>query len=798
MSIAKALSLLAGCLLFVSAAALADWPCRTDSLIAVVTEAGNQWNVRLASDGAQGAVLIWQDRRVGTTDKLYVQRLDAKGNTLWTPGGVALAATAGYQYYPQIAGDGSGGAYAVWQDNRYGVDYDIFLQKISHDGLPEWADNGVLVCNAAGNQYNPQLLRDSFGDLIVVWQDHRKGNFDIYAQKYNALGQPLWAPNGQAICSAPGDQVEPKLVPDGLGGALIAWTDYRSGGGFSDIYMQHVLTGGQAGWSANGVPVCAAENSQVNVQLVTDGAGGGIAVWQDRRSGTFDNIYAQAVNAQGQPRWAVDGVALAPSSGVQFYPQATEDGLGGAVVVWQDNRRGSDYDIYAQAVNAAGATLWNAAGKPVCVALGHQYNPEIIRTGSTVITTWQDRRAGNFDICAQSISLAGDILWQTDGAMVAVAPEDQFLPQLVSDGLQGAVVAFADYHLGTGSTDIFAHRIGANGKPAGGCYRTFTQDSLTQKAVRIRRSSHELRKPTVGNVRDEIFNAGAFSQGLVVGIERPDSAKRYGWLYYTKSYYTRKALPQNGMARGFDRIFDRTFVGALKNPNHYRYNNALSAEVMTLKMNIAASDVQVTEQNFGDLLYKDTTAAGKVLNNRTLRQVASRLDTMLTYWKRYPNTDWEYLNLQLRRINHSFEGPVDTISTTPLRLTAVRPLFNVPFLAPNPNPPVAAPVFTRQPDENIIPEQFTLEQNYPNPFNPVTTIEFTLPEQSVVTMKIFNVLGQQVAVLLDQTAMDDGHQVVDFDASRLSTGVYFYQVTAEPVSNSTGPQTIVKKMMLVK
>jgi hypothetical protein len=797
MSIAKTLCVISGCLLLACAVALADWPCRTDSLLPIVTASGNQWNVRMTSDGAQGAVLVWQDRRLGTTDKLYVQRIDARGASVWASDGIPLASTAGFQYYPQIASDGAGGAFVTWQDNRYGADYDIFVQKISGDGLTEWAQDGILVCNASGNQYNPQIIHDSFGDIIIVWQDRRKGNFDILAQKYNAFGEPLWKPNGQTVCTLAGDQIEPKIVTDGQGGAIIAWTDYRSGSS-SDIYVQHILTDGLLAWGTSGAALCTADNSQLNVQLVADGAGGAIAAWQDRRSGTFDNIYAQAVNADGQKLWADNGVALAPSTGVQYYPQAVDDGSGGMVVVWQDNRRGSDYDIYGQAIGRAGTPLWRPEGTPICVATGHQYNPQLVRQGSTVVASWQDRRSGDFDIYAQGLSLAGDVLWTVDGEQLARAPYDQFFPQMASDGLQGAIVAFADYHLGTGTTDIFAHRIGANGKPAGGCFRSFTQDSLSQKSVRIRRSARELRKPTFGNVRDEIFAGGAFSQGLVVGVERPDSAKRYGWLYYTKSYYARKALPQNGQARGFDRIFDRVFLGALKNANHYRYNNALSAEVLTLKLNIAASDLRITEPSFGNLLYKDTSAAGKSLNNKTLRQLVSRLDTMLTYYKRFPGTDWEYLNTQVRRINHAFEAPLDTISTSPLRLTPVRPLFAVPFLAPNPDPPPPVPMFIPQPEENFLPESFTLLQNYPNPFNPVTTIEFVLPEASVVTLKIYNMLGQQVAVLFDQVTMEDGDQAVDFDASRLSSGVYFYQVTASPLSNATAPQTMVKKMVLLK
>jgi hypothetical protein len=91
---------------------------------------------------------------------------------------------------------------------------------------------------------------------------------------------------------------------------------------------------------------------------------------------------------------------------------------------------------------------------------------------------------------------------------------------------------------------------------------------------------------------------------------------------------------------------------------------------------------------------------------------------------------------------------------------------------------------------NEVPDGFSLSQNYPNPFNPTTTIQFSIPKQSNVELKVFNVLGQEVATLVAQT-MAPGRYTVDFDASKLASGAYVYRLKA-------GNFLSVNKMILMK
>jgi hypothetical protein len=789
------LNILAG-LLFIGTS-LADWPCRTDSSVPIVTASGGQWNLHVSSDAKNGAFYVWQDRRTGG-DKLYIQRTTPSGIPVWSTGGLPLTSTSGYQYYPQILSDGKGGAFIVWQDNRSGSDYDIYVQKIDGNGVSNWTPNGVAVCNAIGHQYNPQLVTDGLGGVIVTWQDRRKGQFDILAQRVDSSGQTLWAMNGQLVCNDSTSQINPKITSDHRGGAFIAWEDFRLGSGSSDVYCQRILSTGQNAWVANGLPLCTSQNTQWNLQLIPDTIGGAIVAWQDRRNNTYDNIYAQRIDPYGNIKWQVNGLAIAPVAGNQYYPQLVSDWLGGGVVVWQDNRLGVDYDIYAQRITREGLIQWGAAGIPICNAIGHQYNPQIIYQNSYFITTWQDKRGADFDIYAQRFNQQGQILWATNGNPVVTSPMDQFIPQLSIDSMNGAIIGWADYHLNSGSTDIFSHRIGANGLPAGGCYRTFIQDSLSARSKRyiINSSKKVLSLPNAGNIRDSVFKRGVFPYGLYVGISRPDSAKKYGWIRYTKSYFLKRALPQQGAARPFDWVVDKLFVGEKKNYSSMRYNNRVLGELITLKLNIGASDVGLIQEGLGDIVFQDSVQ-NNPLNNHKLRNIGSLVDSMLTMWQSYKQVNYNLVATSLERINRAFHGEFDTVSASPLRMKSVKALFSVPFLRPSVEPPPPMPTFHAIGDEGEIPESFKLLQNYPNPFNPYTTIEFSVPEQSFVSLTIYNILGQQVASLMDRTLLDEEQYSLDFDAANLSSGVYFYRLIAEPLSGAD-VRHLVKKMVVLK
>jgi len=93
-------------------------------------------------------------------------------------------------------------------------------------------------------------------------------------------------------------------------------------------------------------------------------------------------------------------------------------------------------------------------------------------------------------------------------------------------------------------------------------------------------------------------------------------------------------------------------------------------------------------------------------------------------------------------------------------------------------------------NSNAVPSVFSLSQNYPNPFNPTTTIKYSITKSGLVTLKVFNLLGQEVATLVDK-AQNAGEHVVDFDASELASGIYIYRI-------QVGNSSLSKKMILLR
>jgi hypothetical protein len=239
-----------------------------------------------------------------------------------------------------------------------------------------------------------------------------------------ASAQQMWAPTGVPMClnGCPGDI--PQVVTDGAGGAFVAWRDVRNS---DDVFLQHVTGVGviAPGWSPDGLPIIVDPSVQEFSGLAPDGSGGALVAWEDWRSltPTGEDPGVQRVLANGSlaPGWPVDG-ALVRAPGFQDYPRIAPDGKGGAYLIWQDERSG--YDVYAQHLTAGGlvASSWPAGGLAISALPGAQGDPSVMPDDSGgAVFEWSDGRPDAPGDYAVRINADGTLAagWPTGGVMLA-------------------------------------------------------------------------------------------------------------------------------------------------------------------------------------------------------------------------------------------------------------------------------------------------------------------------------------------------------------------------------------------
>ncbi len=335
----------------------------------------------------------------------------------------------------------------------------------------------------------------------------------------------------------------------------------------------------------------------------------------------------------------------------------------------------------------------------------------------------------------------------------------------------------------------------------------------------------------VNALYETFYNTRYGVDGMVIGKnwKTPvDSSKYYGWFQTIKYgdvlktlYVSRTGQMHDGAARGFDYVAGTTPKPLLKQKKTLPptvFNNKLLADMIALKLNIVSSAWEYTPIGYGELKYDDGTT--NPLNGMMLKEIASYGDSLMMGWlvdstyiksgrpvtvkvHKFVGADtFAVLGNVVAKIDSAFEGKIDTVSfVSGLKYTGFRKLADVSYLKANPG---VIPSKMISLDNNYTsqePAEFALYQNYPNPFNPTTTIQFDLPMEALVTLKIYNVLGQEMATILDRQDMNEGTQEVQFNANEFSSGIYFYRIVAEGMDDdgaTTSTYQTVKKMMLLK
>jgi hypothetical protein len=305
---------------------------------------GQRNMLRLASDGGGGAIAAWIDHRHSSRGRVFAQRVTANGAIAagWTTDGVAASADSADQAGISLAPDGMGGAYVAWQRPRPSGTA-VGLMRLAADGTrgSGWPDSGLAVCTLDSAQAAPAVIGDGMAGVLVGWEDHRAGAAaQLFVARFTVMGTaaPGWPTNGARVSSATAAQRFARLAGDAVGGVYVVWHDARSGAG--RLYAQHIAaTGTRAiGWPEEGLELSASSGEQADPAASPDGTGGVLIAWADYRSGVASDLYMQRLTALGMRAmgWPAAGAAVCVGPGDIFHPTLGVVAMGAATLAWNE------------------------------------------------------------------------------------------------------------------------------------------------------------------------------------------------------------------------------------------------------------------------------------------------------------------------------------------------------------------------------------------------------------------------------------------------------------------------------
>lgn len=771
--------------------------------VVVSAALNDQTQCAVTPDGLGGVIIAWYDTRNGTSS-IYARKLDRYGVPQWTADGVAICTATNTQDNPQIASDGAGGAIITWEDRRTGT-FDIYAQRVNASGATQWTSNGVAVCTATGGQELPQIMPDGVGGAFIVWQDLRTGTYDVYGQRMNASGVAQWAANGVGICTAAQNQLRPAMVSDGAGGFLIAWQDNRVSSYW--IWIQLVNSSGVAQWTPNGLQVSQNSGDQLSPRIITDGAGGAIVSWDAIQFFPVDNgdVYAQRVTSLGVPWWATWGTLIAGGAGVQTNPQLVSDGAGGAIVVYENDHNTVNADVEAQRVNASGVFLWSGFGVPLCSQSADQERVRVVTDGAGgAIAVWNDWRIGQPDVYGQRIDPNGNPQWTSDGIGIGYGFNYQSDPVIVADGSGHSFIAWTDTRTLMGY-DVDAQRIedtfGYWGHPDPLITSIADVPADQGGKVKINWNASDQDRAMLRTITHysvwRATDAAAMSGASVVDSPAKARATRSGKVIYREhapatDYYWEWVGNQ-------DATFDKG------------YSFAADTRADSVAGHLSVHQFRVIAHTSDDfVLFKSLPVFGYSVDNLSppppLMLIAQRVGTDVHLkWNRSHAPDLRDYSIYRKTSSGVTAVPINFLASASdtLAVDAGAPASALYYIvtaldvhANQSKPSNEASVTAATGVRGTPPlTELRVLPNHPNPFSSSTELEVGLPSPSDITVQMFDVAGRQVDEFVVRGAAA-GWRRIAYDGrvatgAPLASGVYFYRVSA-------AGRTITRKMVIAR
>ncbi len=705
---------------------------------------------RIAVAPSHGFVVVWEDKRSGLTD-IYCQRFDEYGYAVGANRRITDDTIVTVQRQPSISIDYSGNYQSVWLDYRLGsypLGPQVFGQRLNATGDTVGANTRFTTEPPDSLKAAPDVALSPNGTGLIVWEDYRNRNWDIYAQRINSSGQLVGSNFKINDDLTAAQQHAPRVAASPDGWFVVTWYDNRWGN--DDIFVQR-LDG-----SANKLGVNFKVNSDAGTSrqafpdVAADGVGYFTVVWTDWRNGTYPNnadIFARKFDTLFVPVANDTRVNRDGSLRTQKDPSIAADRLGNVGIVWSDSGATS-FDISGQMIDVDGKVR-EANFRANAQSDSGQILPDIALDGRKRYVCWSDYRKGNWDIYASITQYNDPTLVAAPAAlsfsMLTGAPLPTPAAVVIDhtgyNRLQYRAVLSAEWLLVSPDSGQTVDTLSVSVVDSSMATGTYTAHIML---VDITNHDSSASIPVVFRKSDPIWDtlmlgslqiSDGRSGGVSIDLRSPDSLD-------TVYLGVKAAIP--GIL-----TFDSVTI-----------DSQLSG------ISVAGFSIDSVSGEATVVFAADSGAPLKPGNHRLGQMWVTGFATGYTEVGK-GEAPVVVTTAGKRRTPALFPGEVQVDEATAVETTA----------------------------DTLLPASFSLGQNYPNPFNGFTTISFDIPVAGRTVVDVFNILGQQVSVLLD-AKISVGHHTVDWagrdDRGReLPSGVYFYRLRS-------GEATFVKKMVYLK
>jgi hypothetical protein len=547
---------------------------------------------------------------------------------------------------------------------------------------------------------------------------------------------PIYSDTNLAITSQTGSQTVPLVAATSNGGCFISW--YNTASGNYDMYMQYLDSTGTARWDSIGI--CISNHNQnswvTDYDMKVDNQDNAILVVNDIRAGGDWDIYAYKIDTAGNFLWGANGLTISNNTVDEYIPQVAVTTNNNAVIVWQ-----ADDTICVRKVSPTGQDLWEPPIKKYYSEFGMSFPRVVASDNDCAIVLYLMSLSGGWwppkNIYTNKLDANGHSLWANDTVAVSNAGGlgPQMKPEICDDGAGGVYCYWYD------SRDNNLHAYAQHIKSDGSIAWQTDGVLLSTMSARLQGQPAIAKSPVSPNV-----------------------------MFF---------FPESDMNQNFDGI-----VGQCLDSTGAPLWNPEGLELISLG-NPSLSSIQAWPQSDGAIIiYKQSP---NDVTDCLINALKVDIDGA-PQWLDWPTamsslpSPKSYLVSDVNVFYQVIAVWEDERNDTngDIYLQNINPNGTLGPLPLNINHPI-----------QTAPANYILNQNYPNPFNSSTVISYWMPKSSKISIRIFDILGRQVANLECHENIPGPHHFV-WNAQGLNSGIYFYRLAIDGFAQET------KRMILIK